>query len=87
MWSMPVVRKLMRGLKDKAMFVKFEYCAFSAPWRKPTAFFTNAPFLFEAGRECDVAVRPHIHEALVGEDVWYEHGEPVGCCWRTAKAA
>lgn len=63
LWSMPPM-EVLAGLPGVQRFV-LDMCRFGAPHKKPTALLSSANLQVLA-LECDMAVRPHFHEPLVG---------------------
>lgn len=63
LWRMPPVQALaaLPGVKQFLL----DMCRFGAPHKKPTALLSSAD-LSPLALECDMAVRPHVHEPLVG---------------------
>ena len=63
LWRMPPVQALAALPRVKQFLL--DMCRFGAPHKKPTALLSSAD-LSPLALECDMAVRPHVHEPLVG---------------------
>jgi len=63
LWRMPPVQALSALPRVKQFLL--DMCRFGAPHKKPTALLSSAD-LSPLALECDMAVRPHVHEPLVG---------------------
>ena len=69
----------MKGVR----FVVVDMCAYGAPFKKPTGFLTNAPWVWTAAKRCEDAP-PHTHQTLEGR-VWsFKENKEV---WLTSEAA
>eukprot|EP00435_Cladocopium_sp_Y103_P055182 s631_g18.t1 len=63
LWHMPPMLALMA--LPRFSWIQLDMCRFGAPHKKPTALLSSAD-LHALALECDMAVRPHVHEPLVG---------------------